>query len=308
MILMPLVDSRAMFFAFFLVMGFVSGGATFIPYSKVIAVRFARRRGLAFGLGAAGVGLGGMFLPHFTVYAIDSYGWRGGFVALGVLVAGLSFSCLWFGLRGSTALARRRDEGQVLAHSPWRSRSLRRIGIAGALISISVSGIMVHAVAIITDRGFTPNGAATLMSVVAVASIIGRIGGGYLMDQLFAPLVAACLFLLAALGVVLIILGGMSGTLYIGMICIGLVVGAETDVMTYLVSRYCLPEEFGQVFGAMYLIFMVAGAAAVSLLGLGYDLVKSYSACLTVAAILAALAAYVVSRLGPYDTGMTEPR
>lgn len=50
--------------------------ATPLSYSKVIVKWFDRKRGIALGLGLAGVGLGAALMPPFAQALISSYGWR----------------------------------------------------------------------------------------------------------------------------------------------------------------------------------------------------------------------------------------
>ena len=95
---MSRVESAFVYVALFAVMGLVSGGVSPMSYSKAIAIRFDRRRGLALGLGTAGVGIGGIAIPPFASYLLTHYGWRAGFIGLAIAVVALAIPAVSIGL------------------------------------------------------------------------------------------------------------------------------------------------------------------------------------------------------------------
>lgn len=203
MLLLPLIEQQWQFYGVLLAMGLGGGGATATPYVKAISGRFGSRRGLALGIGAAGVGLGGIILPFYMAHTLANYGWRTAIVGLAFLVVTVAVPTMWFGLAGVKTMGRNVSAPSHSDFSLWRSRSYWIIAVAIALVSFAVNGIIVHAVPLLTDRGITPAHAAAAMSGVAITSVVARIVGGYLMDVFFAPAISALLFLLVALGVVL---------------------------------------------------------------------------------------------------------
>jgi MFS family permease len=63
------------------------GGATSpVCYSRVLVDWFDRRRGLALGIGLAGVGVGNAIIPGIVSTLITSSGWRMAYVAMAALV------------------------------------------------------------------------------------------------------------------------------------------------------------------------------------------------------------------------------
>ena len=77
-----------MSFLIFALTGLVGGVQSPIPYAAVIAQWFDRTRGLALGIGTAGVGLGVALVPQVAALLIGAVGWRLAYVglAIGVLV------------------------------------------------------------------------------------------------------------------------------------------------------------------------------------------------------------------------------
>ena len=79
----------------FLLIGTLGVGTNTVTYMHVLAAWFDRRRGLAIGIGMAGMGLGLIYVPIVVQSMIDSYGWRAGYYALAAigLVRHLAASC-----------------------------------------------------------------------------------------------------------------------------------------------------------------------------------------------------------------------
>src|SRR5215831_347843 len=67
---------------------------------------------------------------------------------------------------------------------------------------------------------------------------VGRLGCGYLLDRIFAPYVAVGFFGAAALGIGLLWSGVGGSLVFVAAMLLGLLVGAELDLMAYMVSRY----------------------------------------------------------------------
>ena len=74
------------YYALWLLLGFLGTGSTPVPYSKVIAEWFDRRRGLALALAVSGSSLGTIIIPPLTQSMIGEYGWRSAYLVLGLLV------------------------------------------------------------------------------------------------------------------------------------------------------------------------------------------------------------------------------
>jgi hypothetical protein len=106
------------------------------------------------------------------------------------------------------------------------------------LVSASVQGCVVHMVAMLTDRGITVQTAALGSSLLGAAVLIGRVGTGFLLDRLFAPYLAAVLFGGYAVGIGLLWISRAQAMALVGAFLVGLGLGAELDIIAYLVSRY----------------------------------------------------------------------
>jgi len=112
--------------------------------------------------------------------------------------------------------------------------------------------------------------------------------------------VAMCLFGAAACGIALLRTGAESGLLFPAVLLIGLGIGAEVDIIAYLVGRYFGLRAFGEIYGYAFASYVLAGALGPWLMGVGFDRFASYSSILVGFFLATLLAVVLMGRLGPY--------
>jgi hypothetical protein len=81
------------------------------------------------------------------------------------------------------------------------------------------------------------------------------------------------------------------------MLLVGLAIGAEADVMPYLVSRYFGMRSMGELYGCTFGAYTLGNAAGRTLIAAGFDRTGSYRlplAATTVALLLATLATFLL--------------
>jgi predicted MFS family arabinose efflux permease len=178
--------------------------------------------------------------------------------------------------------------------------------IAG--ISACVVGTTLHLVPLLTDRGMSGRSAALVVSVFGIATIIGRGLNGLLMDLWFAPRVMAIFLIGAAAGLIIFWRGAGGGATYGAALLLGLGLGAETDIMPYLVSRYFGLRAMGTLFGGVFGFHVLGAAAGGYLLGFGFDATGSYRLPLGIAAGVLVLTAGATLALGPYERALPSRR
>jgi MFS family permease len=303
------------FYIFYGLLSFVGSGPAPIPYVKVISRWFDRRRGLALGLTMFGIGSGAILMPALAQRLIAMLGWRSTYMIIGLLVLVVSVPLVAFFLKESPEemgllpdgaiatpqAAEKQNTGEGLA---WRDvrRSKAFWIMVGAifLVGASVHGCVLHLVPLLSDQGVSSNRVALATSFLGGALLIGRVGSGYLLDRFFAPRVAMCLFGAAACGIALLRMGAASGFVLLAVFLIGFGMGAEVDIIAYLVSRYFGLRAFGEVYGYAFASYVLAGALGPWLMGLGFDRSGSYGSVLVGFLLAILLAVVLMTRLGPY--------
>jgi MFS family permease len=165
------------------------------------------------------------------------------------------------------------------------------------IVSVVTNGVVVHTVPILTDHGYAPDRAATLMMAVGLSTMAGRLLSGYLVDKIFAPYVAAFFFLLPSLG--LYFLGSATYPI-LGIISIGLASGTEVDMIAFLTSRYFGLRRFGQLYGLLFAIFTAGPAIGPYLMGLSFVRLHSYAPVLILFSLALGVASALILCLGHY--------
>lgn len=292
-----LISGRALgisiwqFYLFYAALGFMGIGASPIPYGVVVSHWFNRRRGLALGFMMLGVGLGAILAPLLAQRLIAAFGWRMAYVIFGFIILLIPLPVLAAllendpaqrglspdGVQPRQGASERQSEIQGLTwHEIWHSPTFWLLICAFSLTGASVHAGVLHMQPLLIDRGLSPERAAVAISVIGLSLLAGRLGSGYLLDRIFAPRVAIFFFGASALGMVTLWLGSTGNVALAAAFLVGLGMGAESDIIAYLISRYFGLRAFGTAFGHCFGAFMLAGAIGTLLMGAGYDWTHSY--------------------------------
>ena len=302
-------------YLFYMALGIATCGVAPVSYCTVISYWFDRHRGLALGLMMFGLGTGALIMPSVAQYLIARFGWRltFGIVGAAILVITLPAAAIFFKDRPeSIGLLPDGNPNAVTASSKsdtdlglsWREASRAPtfwlLFCAFILVSASVQACLTHIAAILADRGTPPQTAAFATSLFGAGLLIGRTGSGYLLDRLFAPRVAAVIFGCAAAGIGLLRTTGSQQLIFAAAFFIGVGLGAEVDIMAYLISRYFGLRFFGTIYSFAFAGFGLAGGLGTYLMGAAFDATGSYTVTLTSFCIATFVAAALMLRLGPY--------
>jgi MFS family permease len=172
------------------------------------------------------------------------------------------------------------------------------------LTGASLHAGILHMPILLTDRGMSPERAAQASSLIGIALIVGRLASGYLLDRFFAPYVGMGFFGASVAGLAILWTGQTGGVALGAAFLVGLGMGAETDLMAYMISRYFGLRALATAYGYLFAAFMLAGALGTLLMGVGFDHFHSYTVPLAGFCIAALCAVGLLMRLGPYSYGI----
>jgi MFS family permease len=285
-----------------------------LAYGNVVTLWFDRRRGLALGLTMLGIGCGAVALPPFAQLLITQFGWRSAYAILGLAVLLVAvptvaaflkekpedLGLLPDGAAPGFAARANADALGLTASEAWRGSAFWLMVCVFFFVGASVQGCIVHTAAMLSDRGVSLQAAALGSSLLGSAVMIGRVGTGYLLDRLSATRVAACFFACVTAGIGLFLLGGEPRLALLGAFLIGLGLGAEIDIIPYLISRYFGLRSFAQIYSMVLATFALSGALGPLLMGWSFDFTGSYRPSLLVFFAATLSAAVLITRLGPY--------
>ena len=297
------ISSPTGLFLLYAMSGLVGVGQNPTAYSKVLAAYFDRRRGLAMGLALAGVGLGTALMPAFTARLMENVGWRTSYVCLGALILVLAFLPVLFWLpEPPTRSSGGRDVsgGCTRFRRPFERRQYWTLAIAFFLITVAVNGALVHVVPLLTDRGMPTSAAAETIAAAGMALVVGRVAAGYVMDRVFAPYVAIAALLGPIAGLAVLGWNALSLSPVVGTALLGLGIGVEVDLMSFLVTRYFGLRAFGALHGLQFAALVLGNAVGASVLGWSFQLLQSYQPAFVVLELLLLVAMVLFATLGPY--------
>jgi MFS family permease len=300
--------SIVVFMLLFAITGVLGSGQGPLGYAKTVSAWFDDRRGLALGITMSGIGLGAALVPQYTQFLIGNFGWRVAYLGLGLLTLMVAFPAVFLFIREPTMARTVAGEHAPSPASQNRPPDLevrevlggRRfwlIACALLLVSTVTQGLVVHTVPLLTDKGYSPEAAATLMIAVGLSTMAGRLLSGYLVDRIFAPFIAAFFFLLPCVGIYL-----LDSTIspVAGIITLGLASGTEIDMIGFLTSRYFGMKRFGQLYGYLFASFVVGSAVGPSIMGLSFERLHSYEPALWTFGAFMLVASTAILSLGSY--------
>lgn len=291
------------------------GSIGWIPCVTLIQRWFRRHLGLALGLASSGIGLGILATAPVLQALINAIGWRGAFVTLGAVMLVVPPLAVLFlrgrpeevgqqpdGTRGP-AIAQRQDDERIVDRAwvsrPWTVKAALRtwrfwlMMLSFGAASFTTSTVFVHQVALLTDAGYEALLAASVVGLMGLVSVGGKIGWGVLADRwgreiVFALGVSAMLIGLALLAMAHRIVVPWYAVLYGVIFALGYSV---TAVITPTATADVFSgRHFGAIYGTLQFGTGLCSAAGAWLAGLIFDLTRSYHPALAVAAIVCTLA------------------
>ncbi len=296
-------DNVVIFILAYSLCGLLSGGQAPLPYAKAISGWFQHGRGLALGIAMAGVGVGIAVMPVVANLLIERLGWRAAYAVLGLIVWLVAFPAVLFCVKDPPALHRaasRLVEGDEIA-SVIRGRAFWLMTIAAFFVVVVLNGTIAHLVALLTDAGVAQPAALSALVIVGLSAIVGRLASGFLLDRCFAPYLAAGLFLVPLIAIGLLLAGLTAGpSVLLVAFCLGFALGAEVDVIGFLVGRYFGLRRYGEIYGYIFVGFTIGSGLGPYLLGLSFDQTGGYRLGMVAAAVLLVLASGLIAGLGSY--------
>jgi MFS transporter, OFA family, oxalate/formate antiporter len=301
-------------YIFWALLGVVGIGSTPVTWSRAVSMWFSKNRGLALGIMLLGTSLSAMVVPQIAQRAIAAWGWRAAFPATALLplLVAIPLALLWF----REPLPHERPAGVADASGKLTGltigealRSYRFWVLIASIVVIALAygGAHIHMAQIVALHGFSPAVAASVLGVVALGILAGRIIVGLLFDRFWAPGVAAPAMLLPAFACFLLM--GTEPALtpvMLGGFLLGFAAGAESDVIAFLAARYFGMAHYGKIYGALYMPFGIGSAISPIIYGMVRDRTGSYDPMLSAAMIMFVAGGALLLLLGRYPDAQPE--
>jgi MFS family permease len=249
-----------------------------LVYTRVVAENFERAQGLALTIvNCAPAVLAVLLIPLLNMM-IESIGWRPSYVVLG------SF-CFVCGMIAIFLLPPPRVRVDAPVEAPalpgsaprgdyqtiLRSKLFWIILVAMFLCLLQTQLHASQMNLMLIDQGLTMQTAANIAAMYAFGTIVGRIACGLALDRFPTPIVTFVSMFLPAMGFFVLGTGLDSYTVIAAsMFLVGLSVGAESDIIPFLVARYFKVRIYNTTLGLLMTCSFLS--SAVGALGVSYTL------------------------------------
>ncbi len=297
------VQSIATFVILAMLQAILGSASSPLAYTRAINTVFNKQRGLALGVALSGAGVAATFGPTLISNAIDAFGWRGAYFAMALftLVVGAVIVIVLSRLNGAKTPENIDTEAASKDFKIAKaSRTYWTIMAAIFCLSLGLGGLMIHFVPILLDLGLTTSAAVKIVGVIGIAVVLGRLLVGFAVDRIFAPWVAIAILFACICGVLALALLGSTVAVPAAFV-IGFSVGAEVDLIGYLVARYFGIHAYGQIYGRQYSAFLIATGLSPVILGAVRDATGTYTASLFIAAAFMIVSAALFAKLPKFD-------
>jgi len=319
LILTSQVTALWQFFLTYALIEAIGLSGTFGIATAVTSRWFTKNRGLALGIVSSGVGIGTLFIVPGAERLINAFDWSAAYIifgiASGVIMIGLSF---FLRPAPQPASPRNNPAGRekttpVSAGQPdinyyradstlgeaVRSPQTRILLAIFALFFFSTHMVIVHLVNYATDIGITPLVAATLVSIVGIFSIAGRLTMGVAADKvgIHNTLMLCCVLL--TVSIVVLIFTRSLWAFYLFAIIFGFAYGGEVPQIPLLAGKHFGTKSLAALVGLILFVGNIGGALGPWVAGKIFDVTAGYQWAFiigSIAALGSLVTAYVLKK------------
>lgn len=289
------------FYLLFFIAGFLGAGALFAPLIANVGNWFVTGAGLAVGIASAGQALGQGGVPYVIALLIGSMGWRDALWTMGLisLVGLFSMSLLIKQpVRRNDSLPLTADAGiDDLPTILTPKKVAIWLGVGALFCCTCMAVPLMHLVPLIQDRGFSIEDAGSVVFLMLIVAIAGRIFFGKLADMIGA--IRA--YLVASLWQTLLVLGFMQITSLTSFYVFAVVYGfGYAGVMTgLLISAHALTPSInrGFVLGVVTFFAFLGHGLGGYQGGFFFDLTGNYTVTFINAALAGIINLFIVGAL-----------
>ncbi|MCP3408790.1 MFS transporter [Bradyrhizobium sp. CCGB01] len=283
----------------------VGVGCAYVPAIGAVQRWFVRRRGFASGLAVSGIGVGTLAMPPLATLLIEMLGWRGAYIALGLLAAAIGGGLALLiendpnrrglGPDGDPPLATgsSRADGASVAEAV-RSRNFIALYVACLICSFGVFVPFVHLVPYAGDHGVAPAAAVLLLGVIGIGSTAGRFLLGGLADRMGRT--SALLLMFAGMAAALAIwaVSAHAWQLAVFAFVYGVFYGGWVAVLPAVVMDFFGGRNVSGIIGILYTSVAFGTLIGPSAAGFVYDVNHSYTLPILISAATNIVAALIV--------------
>jgi len=283
-------------------------GASYVVVMSTISRWFDKKRGLAVGMTGAGGGLGQVIMAPLAAYLILNFDWRTAYIVMGILAGLLVIPASIFVRRDPAEIGALPDgvkpestnspEGYsetgseniptagLSVEQALRTRSFWLVIANNVITAFSVFLIMTHIVPHATDLGFSAVEAATILSLIGVAMMVGRILVGVASDRIGRKRTAIMCSLFQVGALLLLLWAKDLWMFYLFALLHGFTQGGLGTAVTAMFADLFGLRNVGKLIGVINIGWAVGAAIGPVVGGAIFDASSSYFIAFLIMAIV----------------------
>ena len=283
-------------------------------WMRALGKVFDRSRGFAFAMALSGTSILAIFLPRYSTWLIQFYGWQTAFVAVAATWLVVTFPVVFllfrenrpsaadaaaaeFGARGVPAKLAELP-GLTFAQG-LRTKAFWMLVISFGCFSFFSMTLATNLLPLLIETGISMTEATGIASIMGFVGIFVRLSVGVLLDRLPGNLIGAVTLLLPVLGAGILLIGGPSVLLLsLAVAAFGAAIGAEMDVALYLATRHFGLKAFASLFNAVITFGAMMATIGPFVGGKLHDLTGNYDALLTIIMVIMTVGALAMTLIG----------
>jgi MFS family permease len=180
-------DALWQFILLFFVAGFLGVGSFFSPLVANVGNWFTKNVGLALGITSAGQAVGQGGVPYGAALLIGSMGWRDALSLMGVIALVAMIPLAFLNRQPPQRVAATTGEPEADDKSPVPLSTnvvVAWMSIAVVFCCICMSEPLMHLVPLVQDRGIELEDAASVVFLMLMVAVLGRVAFGKLADMI----------------------------------------------------------------------------------------------------------------------------
>lgn len=301
-------------YLFYVLFGMGYAGAALIPGTTLVARWFARKRSIALSVASTGLSLGGIVLTPVAAHLIDRWGLQAAtpWLALGFVVGIVPVA--WLLIRPSPQLLglgpdgdplQRDESGAVLPadgidyREAIRSRFFVLSTAAFIFAMMAQVGVIAHQFRLVATRSGSDETAALAVATMAMASIVGRLAGGWALTVIPSRGFVLALVVGQGLALAFYSWAGTVPALMLATVLFGLTVGNLLMMQPLMLAEAFGLKAYGRIYSLSQL-FMTAGVSiGPAAVGLLYEWLGGYEVAFLAMAVSSLVAFLLILAGGP---------
>jgi len=287
-----------MFYMFYIFYALASVCGGPLPCQVLISRWFDVNRGKAMGIAYLGIGIGGALVPLIATNLEKSLGWQHSLSILGILIIAIAFPMVFFIKDPSKARRREKTNEVAIPMSAILKNPNFYLLAIGSMCSIgAVGGIGQHIKLYLRDLDYSQSQAASIMSVVLISSLAGRLIMGFLADKMNRKYVMILIYLIVALAILSLLLPPFSGRIYVFAITFGIGIGGDYMIIPLMASDLFGIKALGRTMGIILVADGIAESFLPVIVGALYNDTAKYSIGFSILICVALLGIFIISFL-----------